>query len=92
MRTQVRSLASLIVLGSGIAMSCGIGLRHGLDPALLWPRSRLAAAARIGPLAWEPPYAMGVALKKERKTKDICFIYLEVTQRQILPLPRFFGV
>ena len=24
------------VKGSGIAMSCGIGCRHGLDLALLW--------------------------------------------------------
>ena len=34
------------------------------DPALLWLWRRPAATALIGPLAWEPPYAAGVALKK----------------------------
>ena len=37
--------------------SCGVGHRHGSDPALLWLWP--AAAAPIGPLAWEPPYATG---------------------------------
>ena len=37
------------------------------DLALLSLWSRLAATALIQPLTWEPPYAMGVALKK---TKD----------------------
>ena len=32
--------------------------------ALLRLWCRLAATALIEPLAWEPPYAMGVALKK----------------------------
>ena len=45
------------VKGSGIAMRCGVGFRHGLDLALLWLWSRLAAAAPIQPLAWELPYA-----------------------------------
>ena len=34
---------------------------------LLWLWCRLAATAPIGPLAWEPLCAAGVALKKERK-------------------------
>ena len=40
--------------------------------ALLWQWCRLAAAAPIRPLAWELPYAMGVALKskKQNKTKN----------------------
>ena len=46
-------------------MSCGVGHRHGSDPLWLWP----AAVAPIGPLAWEPPYATGVALKS-KKTKQ----------------------
>ena len=33
------------------------------DLALLWLWFRPAAAAPIGPLAWGPLYAMGVALK-----------------------------
>ena len=56
--------------GSGVAMSCGIGCRLGSDPALLWLWHRPAAAAPIRPLAWEPPYAAGVALEKAKKKKD----------------------
>ena len=50
-------------------MNCGVGCRHASDPALLWLWYRLAAVAPIGPLAWEPPYAVGVALKKKKKKK-----------------------
>ena len=39
------------------------------DLALLWLWCRPAATALIGPLAWEPPYAMSAALKKD-KTKQ----------------------
>ena len=49
-------------------MSCGIGQRLGSDLMLLWLWSRPAAAAPIGLLAWELPYAAGVvALKKKRE-------------------------
>ena len=48
-------------------MSCVVGCRHGLDPALLWLWRRPAAAALIQPLAWEPPYATGEALKRQTK-------------------------
>ena len=41
----------------------GVGRKRGSDLALLWCRQ--AAAAPIGPLAWEPPYASGVALKSK---------------------------
>ena len=34
---------------------------------LLWLRRGPEAATLIQPLAWEPPYAAGVALKKKRK-------------------------
>ena len=40
---------------------------HGLDPALLWLWLWPTAVAPIGPLAWEPPYAKGLALKSEKK-------------------------
>ena len=51
-------------------MSCGVGCRHGSDPALLWLWCRPATTAPlIGPLAWEPPYATDVALKSN-KTKQ----------------------
>ena len=48
-------------------MSCGIGRKRGLDPELLWYRP--LATAPIRPLAWETPYAAGVALKKKKKKK-----------------------
>ena len=68
-KVVVRSLALLgglrIQKGSGVALSCGAGHRHCWDLALLWPR--LVAVALIGPLAWEPPYAAGVALRGEKR-------------------------
>ena len=54
---------------SGVAMSCGVGHRHGLDPALLWLWHRLVATVLIGPLAWEPACAASVALKRQKKKK-----------------------
>ena len=51
-------------------MSCGVGHRCGSDPLLLWLWCRLAAIALIQPLAWEPPYVMGVALKIQKKKKS----------------------
>ena len=50
-------------------MSCGVGRRCGLDPMLLWLWCRLAAVAPIRPLAWEPPYATGVAPEKAKRQK-----------------------
>ena len=38
-------------------------------PALLWLWCRQAAVALIRPLACEPPYAMGVALKIQKDKK-----------------------
>ena len=49
-------------------MSCGVGRRCDSDPIWLW--SRLAAIAPIGPLAWEPPCAAGVALKSKKQKKE----------------------
>ena len=50
-------------------MSFGIGHRLSSDPVLLWLRCRPAASTPIGPLAWEPPYAPGAALKSEKKER-----------------------
>ena len=50
-------------------MICGADCRRGSDPTFLWLWQRLAATAPIGPLAWEPPYALGAALKKTKKKK-----------------------
>ena len=57
MQMQVQSLA----------VSCGVGRRCSLDPALLWLLCRLAAAVPIRTLAWEPPYAVGSALKRQKR-------------------------
>ena len=50
-------------------MSYGVGHRCSSGLALLWLWRRLAATAPIGPLAWEPPYAAGAALKRPKKKK-----------------------
>ena len=44
-----------------------------MDPAWLWLWHRVAATALIPPLAWEPPCAMSVALKREKK--KFCFLW-----------------
>ena len=56
-------------LAQWVAVSGGVGHRHGSDPTLLWRWSRLVATALIRPLAWESPYAMGVALEKAKRQK-----------------------
>ena len=53
--------------GSSIAVSGGVGSRYSSDPALLWLWHRPVAIAPIGPLAWELPYALDVALDKRQK-------------------------
>ena len=50
-------------------MSCGVGHKCGSGPTLLWLWCGPAAVALIRPLAWELPYAVGVALKSEKKKK-----------------------
>ena len=41
-------------------MSCGVGRRYSLDPALLCLWCRPAGVALIRPLTWEPPYTAGI--------------------------------
>jgi len=60
-------------------VNCGVGCRCGSDPVEPWLWHRSEATALIGPLAWEPPYTVGVALKrqkikKETHTKMLCGI------------------
>ena len=50
-------------------MSCGVGHRRSSDPEMPWLWWRLAATAAIGPLAWEPPYAVEAALGKTKRQK-----------------------
>ena len=74
MRMEVRFLALL----SGLRIQCCHELWCGLK---MWLRSRVTvavaqagAAALIRPLAWEPPYAAGVALKKDQKKVNDYFL------------------
>ena len=57
----------LVSWGSGIAVSCGGGCRHGSDLVLLWLWCRPVATAPIRPLAWEPSYATGAALEMAKR-------------------------
>ena len=52
-----------------LPVSCGIGRRCGSDPVLPWLWHRPAATALIRPLAWNPPYATGVALEIAKRQK-----------------------
>ena len=48
-----------------LALLSGLRMRHCCE---LWCRS--AATAPIGPLAWEPSHATGVALEKVKRPKN----------------------
>ena len=67
-------------------MSCGVGHRYALDPAFLWLWCRLATVAPTGPLVWELPYAMGVALKSRKKERK------KEKKRVALLFPRAWGL
>ena len=57
--------------GSGSALNCAVGHRLASDPALLWLWCRTAAVPPpVQSLAWELPYAVGMALKSKNKTKQ----------------------
>ena len=47
-------------------MSCGVGHRHSLDPALLWLWHR----PLICPQTWETPYAYAAGAALEDKNKQ----------------------
>ena len=76
-------------------MSCGVGCRHSLDPAFLCLWCRPAAVPLIRSLAWELPYAMGVALesKKKRYQNALSFakIGLQLKIKTIPPSPGPFS-
>ena len=69
MRMRVRSLASLSGLRIWRCPELWCRSQMKLRSPLLWMWCRLTAAALIQPLAWELPYALGVALKG-KKTKN----------------------
>ena len=51
-------------------MSSGVGHSHDWDPTLWWLWCRLAATASIHPLARALLYAIGVALKRQKKKRE----------------------
>ena len=59
-----------MVEGFGVAASCGVGHRYSSDLAWLWLWGRLAAAALIQPLGWEPPCVAGVAIKEKKRKEN----------------------
>ena len=63
-------------------MSCDVGCRRGLDPVLLWLWCRLEATALTQPLTWEPPYAAGVALKRQTKKPVKYFVIEKLRKRE----------
>ena len=67
MRMQVWSLASFSGLRTRLAASWGKDHRCGSDLVLLWPWYRPAATDPIQPLAQEPPYTAGEAVKRRKK-------------------------
>ena len=67
-------------------MSCGVGLRWGLYLRLLWLWHRPESAAPIQPLGWEPPYAVGAALKKKKNLVYLYCITVYIPNGRELPL------
>ena len=70
-RTWVQSLTTLgmLKLQHRRELWCRSQTWLGSSIAVLW--CRLAAAAPIPPLAWDPPCAVGTALKRKKKKKKI---------------------
>ena len=68
-RMQVQSLAS--ISGLNIRRCRELQCRSQMQLGS-WLWHRLAAAAPIWPLAWELPYAAGMALKSKKKKKIQC--------------------
>ena len=68
MRLRVQSLASLSGLKIKHCHELWCRLQTWLRSQVVWLWHRLEATAPIRPLTWEPPYASGTALKRQ-KTK-----------------------
>ena len=54
----------------GVAVSCGVDCRLGLDPMLLWLCRRPADVAPIQSLAWELPCVSGAVLQSKTKQNE----------------------
>ena len=80
-------------------MSCGVGYRCCSDPSLLWLWHRLVATDLIGPLAWEPPFAVGETLNRQKtKKKNVVIrsaeldrpqVKLSISYRKIISIPLY---
>ena len=69
-------------------MSCDVGRICGSDPELLWLWllwlwRRPAAVALTQPLAWELPYATGMATRKKKKKEKKGGVPAVAGQKQI---------
>ena len=61
-----------------------VGHRHDLDPTLLWLWCSPAAIAPIEPLAWELPYAVGLALGEKKKSLVLLFKIPYIMERSFV--------
>ena len=61
------SIPGLPQLVKDLALLWAVGWFADWDLALLWLHCRLTAVALIRSRAWEPPYAVGMAIKKARQ-------------------------
>ena len=61
-------------------MSYGVGGRDGSDLALLWLSCKPSAVAPIRPLALEPPYVMGMALKRQNNNNNNVGTFIKNTE------------
>ena len=84
MNTQVRSLAPLRVL-------------RGWCCCELWSRSKMRlssgvamAMAPIQPLLWELPYAVGVALKRKERKKELLRNVKEISFHEVTSLSHYY--
>ena len=75
MRMQVQSLDLLSVLRIWLCLELWCRLEMLLDLVLLWLWCRSVAVALIQPLAWEHPYAAGVALKTKTSKQTKLLVY-----------------
>ena len=76
-------------------MNCGMGRRHGLDPALLCLWYRPAAAAPIEPPAWETSYALDAALKRQKtkqKKEDMTEVAQVTVEARVQSLAQHSGL
>ena len=53
--------------GAVVYVTNVVHVTNGMDLMLLWLWCRPATADPIWPLAWEPPYAVGAAVKRPKK-------------------------